>query len=198
MIDEKVISETENKIILDIPKSGQYGVYLKNVSSDRVMISQGILTVERGKWKMKKTRIFLGILGLICLVAMPVSAADNVRNITTYSICREDLYKDQIEDRMGLQQISIESGKTVSFYDSNGSMFYVSGGTTVTFRVNLNVSSSVKMGYINQNGSRTQKYSGSGTSHKTSFTILSSGYYRFYVTNSGSKTVKVTGGEICF
>ena len=127
---------------------------------------------------MKKTRIFLGILGLICLVAMPVSAADNVRNITTYSICREDLYKDQIEDRMGLQQISIESGKTVSFYDSNGS--------------------SVKMGYINQNGSRTQKYSGSGTSHKTSFTILSSGYYRFYVTNSGSKTVKVTGGEICF
>lgn len=51
---------------------------------------------------MKKTRIFLGILGLICLVAMPVSAADNVRNITTYSICREDLYKDQIEDRMGL------------------------------------------------------------------------------------------------
>ena len=25
VIDEKVISETENKIILDIPKSGQYG-----------------------------------------------------------------------------------------------------------------------------------------------------------------------------
>ena len=74
----------------------------------------------------------------------------------------------------------------------------MSGGTTVTFRVNLNVSSSVKMGYINQNGSRTQKYSGSGTSHKTSFTIPSSGYYRFYVTNSGSKTVKVTGGEISF
>ena len=47
--------------------------------------------------KDEKTRIFLGILGLICLVAMPVSAADNVRNITTYSICREDLYKDQNE-----------------------------------------------------------------------------------------------------
>lgn len=99
---------------------------------------------------------------------------------------------------MGLQQISIESGETVSFYDSNGSMFYVSGGTTVTFRVNLNTASSVKMGYINQAGSRTQKYSGSGTSHKTSFTIPSTGYYRFYVTNSGSKTIKVTGGEISF
>ena len=30
--------------------------------------------------KDEKTRIFLGILGLICLVAMPVSAADNLRN----------------------------------------------------------------------------------------------------------------------
>lgn len=86
---------------------------------------------------MKKTRIFLGILGLICLVAMPVSAADNVRNITTYSICREDLYKDQIEDRMGLQQISIESGKTVSFYDSNGSMFYVSGASCIIKNVDV-------------------------------------------------------------
>lgn len=145
---------------------------------------------------MKKTRIFLGMLGLMCLTAMPVSAADNVRNIANSSV--EDLWTDQIEDRMGLQQISIESGETVSFYDSNGSMFYVSGGTTVTFRVNLNTSSSVKMGYINQAGSRTQKYSGSGTSHKTSFTIPSTGYYRFYVTNSGSKTIKVTGGEISF
>lgn len=145
---------------------------------------------------MKKTRIFLGMLGLMCLTAMPVSAADNVRNIANSNI--EDLCTDQIDDRMGLQQISIESGETVSFYDSNGSMFYVSGGTTVTFRVNLNTSSSVKMGYINQAGSRTQKYSGSGTSHKTSFTIPATGYYRFYVTNSGSKTIKVTGGEISF
>ena len=145
---------------------------------------------------MKKTRIFLGMLGLMCLTAMPVSAADNVRNIANSSV--EGLCTDQIADRMGLQQISIESGETVSFYDSNGSMFYVSGGTTVTFRVNLNTASSVKMGYINQAGSRTQKYSGSGTSHKTSFTIPSTGYYRFYVTNSGSKTIKVTGGEISF
>ena len=48
VISEKVITETENKITLDIPESGQYGVYLKNVSSDRVTISKGILTTERG------------------------------------------------------------------------------------------------------------------------------------------------------
>ena len=64
---------------------------------------------------MKKTRIFFGMLGLICLVAMPVSAADNVRNITTYSICREDLYKDQIEDRMVLQQLVLKVGKRYPF-----------------------------------------------------------------------------------
>ena len=48
VVSEKVITETENKITLDIPESGQYGVYLKNVSSDRVTISKGILTTERG------------------------------------------------------------------------------------------------------------------------------------------------------
>lgn len=58
---------------------------------------------------MKKTRIFLGMLGLMYLTAMPVSAADNVRNIANTSI--EDLCTDQIENRMGLQQISIESGE---------------------------------------------------------------------------------------
>lgn len=56
---------------------------------------------------MKKTRIFLGMLGLMCLTAMPVSAADNVRNIANSSV--EDLCTDQIEDRMGLQQIRIKN-----------------------------------------------------------------------------------------
>lgn len=65
--------------------------------------------------KDEKTRIFLGILGLICLVAMPVSAADNVRNITTYSICREDLYKDQIEDRMDYSKLVLKVGKRYLF-----------------------------------------------------------------------------------
>ena len=99
---------------------------------------------------------------------------------------------------MGEWDCSIEAGKTVSFYDSTATMFYVVGGTKVTFRVNLNTSASVKMGYINQNGTWTQKYTGNGSSHNTSFTIPTTGYYRFYVTNSSSKTIKVTGGEIYF
>lgn len=99
---------------------------------------------------------------------------------------------------MGLPQTSVGGGKTVSFLDSSGSMFYVSGGTTVSFSVNLNASASVQMGYINSSGSRTSTYSGNGSSHNTSFTIPVTGYYRFYVTNQSSNTIQITGGTISF
>lgn len=85
--------------------------------------------------------------------------------------------------RMGIPQTTISSGKTVSFLDSNGTMFYVSGGTTVTFRVNVSKSASVQMGYINSSDSKTKTYSGTGTAHTTTFAISKTGYYRFYVTN---------------
>lgn len=100
--------------------------------------------------------------------------------------------------RMGLPQGDIESGKTVSFMDSDGSMFYVAGGTKVSFSVELDRSASVQMGYINSNNAKTQTYSGTGSSHNTSFNISSTGYYRFYITNTSSSTIQVTGGSISF
>ncbi len=102
------------------------------------------------------------------------------------------------KERMGLPQADIGSGKTVSFLDSNGSMFYVAGGTKVSFSVELDKSASVEMGYISNNGTRTQTYSGTGSSHNTSFEISNTGYYRFYVTNTSSSTIQVTGGTISF
>lgn len=54
--------------------------------------------------------------------------------------------------RMGLPQTDIGSGKTVSFMDSDGSMFYVAGGTTVSFSIELDRSASVEMGYISNTG----------------------------------------------
>ena len=107
----------------------------------------------------------------------------------------EDMHQG---NRMGLPQTSVGGGKTVSFLDSSGSMFYVSGDTTVSFSVNLNASASVQMGYINSSGSRTSTYSGNGSSHNTSFTIPVTGYYRFYVTNQSSNTIQITGGTISF
>lgn len=100
--------------------------------------------------------------------------------------------------RMGLPQASIGSGKTISFLDNNASMFYVAGGTTVSFSIKLNASASVQMGYINNSNIKTKTYSGTGSSHSTSFTIPNTGYYRFYVTNQSSNTVQVTGGTISF
>lgn len=77
-------------------------------------------------------------------------------------------------------------------------LFRVPGGTTVNFSVNLNTSASVQMGYINSSGSKTRTYSGTGSSHSTSFTIKNTGYYRFYITNQSSGMIRVTGGTISF
>lgn len=110
------------------------------------------------------------------------------------------IVKEEVDltERMGLPQASIASGKTISFLDHDGSMFYIVGGTTVNFGVELDVSATVKMGYINNNDSKTQTYSGAGSSHYTEFKIANTGYYRFYVTNTSSNAVKVTGGTISF
>lgn len=51
--------------------------------------------------------------------------------------------EDVSDERMGLPQANIESGNTVSFMDSDGSMFYVTGGTTVSFSVELDRSAPV-------------------------------------------------------
>lgn len=62
----------------------------------------------------------------------------------------------------------------------------------------LSTSGSVQMGYINNSGTKTGTYSGTGSSHSTSFTISTTGYYRFYVTNQSSSTLQITGGTISF
>lgn len=100
--------------------------------------------------------------------------------------------------RMGLPQTNIGSEKTVSFMDNNGSMFYVAGGTTVSFSIELDRSASVEMGYISNTGDWTQTYSGTASSHNTSFKISNTAYYMFYVTNTSSSTIRVTGGTISF
>ena len=52
---------------------------------------------------------------------------ENMETLKTVPI-KEDVSQGA---RMGLPQTDIGSGKTVSFMDSDGSMFYVAGGTTV-------------------------------------------------------------------
>lgn len=147
----------------------------------------------------KNWKILVWVAMVLCM-AMPNRVEASEENSYIIPIL-ETVWVEENEQqgsRMGVPQASIGSGKTVSFWDSSGSMFYVLGGTTVNFTVKLSTSGSVQMGYINNSGTKTGTYSGTGSSHSTSFTISTTGYYRFYVTNQSSSTLQITGGTISF
>lgn len=147
----------------------------------------------------KNWKILVWVAMVLCM-AMPNRVEASEENLYIIPIL-ETVWVEENEQqgsRMGVPQASIGSGKAVSFLDSSGSMFYVLGGTTVNFTVKLSTSGSVQMGYINNSGTKTGTYSGTGSSHSTSFTISTTGYYRFYVTNQSSSTLQITGGTISF
>lgn len=147
----------------------------------------------------KNWKILVWVAMVLCM-AMPNRVEASEENSYIIPIL-ETVWVEENEQqgsRMSVPQASIGSGKTVSFLDSSGSMFYVLGGTTVNFTVKLSTSGSVQMGYINNSGTKTGTYSGTGSSHSTSFTISTTGYYRFYVTNQSSSTLQITGGTISF
>ena len=147
----------------------------------------------------KNWKILVWVAMVLCM-AMPNRVEASEENSYIIPIL-ETVWVEENEQqgsRMGVPQATIGSGKTVSFLDSSGSMFYVLGGTTVNFTVKLSTSGSVQMGYINNSGTKTGTYSGTGSSHSTSFTISTTGYYRFYVTNQSSSTLQITGGTISF
>lgn len=147
----------------------------------------------------KNWKILVWVAMVLCM-AMPNRVEASEENSYIIPIL-ETVWVEENEQqgsRMGVPQASIGSGKTVSFLDSSGSMFYVLGGTTVNFTVKLSTSGSVQMGYINNSSTKTGTYSGTGSSHSTSFTISTTGYYRFYVTNQSSSTLQITGGTISF
>lgn len=147
----------------------------------------------------KNWKILVWVAMVLCM-AMPNRVEASEENSYIIPIL-ETVWVEENEQqgsRMGVPQSSIGSGKTISFLDSSGSMFYVLGGTTVNFTVKLSTSGSVQMGYINNSGTKTRTYSGTGSSHSTSFMIPTTGYYRFYVMNQSSSTLQITGGTISF
>ena len=101
-------------------------------------------------------------------------------------------------NRMGIPSTTIDMGKTVNFIDNDGQAFYVPSGAKVTFTVNLKSSASVELGYVRSSGSKVKTYSGTAKSHTTTFTIPSTGYYKFYITNKASGSITVTGGSLTF
>ena len=99
---------------------------------------------------------------------------------------------------MGISSTTLSAGETVNIIDNDGQAFYVPGEAKISFSINLKTSGSVELGYKNLSGVKMKKYSGTGENHSTTFTIGSTGYYKFYVTNKSAGTITITGGSLNF
>lgn len=109
-----------------------------------------------------------------------------------------------VEDENGIMPLidisanTLENGYTMTFRDSDGSDFYIAGGSTVKFTVKLKSSAHVVMGYKDSNGNKTQTYNGTDKTNTTSISISDTGRYSFYLTNVSDSTLNITGGSITF
>ncbi|MCJ7856529.1 hypothetical protein MUJ63_09535 [Lachnospiraceae bacterium NSJ-143] len=154
-----------------------------------------------------KKKIFKLCTGLICaltLMATPVSTfAAEPEATTTIEIDLDNLSsvtetQDGIAPLINIGKGSLKNGYTMTYSDSDGSKFYIKGGTTVKFVVKTSESAHVAMGYKDSDGTKHQLYDGEGRSNSCSISIDNTGYYQFYVTNIGSNTISITGGSITF
>ena len=99
---------------------------------------------------------------------------------------------------INISESELRNGYTKTYSDSDGSAFYIAGGSTVTFTVKLQSSSHVVMGYKDSNGKQYQTYNDTNKTNTTSISIPNTGFYRFYLTNVSDSTIKITGGSITF
>ncbi|MDE5699261.1 MAG: hypothetical protein K2I96_17955 [Lachnospiraceae bacterium] len=168
---------------------------------------------------MKRKKNILATLTLIAALsftAMPVLAAesedtDSLEVTITSEDGQEisqmyDLFdlSATVEDEDGIMPLinisadTLANGYTMTFRDSDGSDFYITGGSTVTFTVKLKSSAHVVMGYKDSNGNMTQTYDGTAKTNTTKISIANTGRYSFYLTNASDSTLNITGGSITF
>ncbi len=140
---------------------------------------------------MKKIASFI-------LAGFLILGIGNCNLLYTYAACADREVTTNIFNRMGVPSATLESGETVYFIDNDGQAFYVPSGAKVTFTINLKSSGTVELGYKKNSGSKVRTYSGTGKSHTTTFTIGSTGYYKFYITNKSSGTISISGGNLTF
>lgn len=140
---------------------------------------------------MKKIASFI-------LAGFLILGIGNCNLLYTYAACADREITTNVFNRMGVPSATLESGETVYFIDNDGQAFYVPSGAKVTFTINLKSSGTVELGYKKNSGAKVRTYSGTGKSHTTTFTIGSTGYYKFYITNKSSGTISISGGNLTF
>ncbi len=168
---------------------------------------------------MKRRKSILATLTLIAalsLATMPVFAAEGENTdslevtVITQDGQKASLNYDlsdlaaTVEDENGIMPLinlntgELKNGYTTTYSDSDGSAFYIAGGSTVTFTVKLKSSAHIVMGYKDSAGNKTQTYDGTDRTNTTSISIPNTGNYRFYITNVSDSTINITGGSITF
>lgn len=100
------------------------------------------------------------------------------------------------DSRLGLSKHSIKQGGTRYYYTSEGTHFKVSANSTVTFKVKLNSSTHVEMGYALKNQSRNPAYNGVSNNPSFTTTLRQEGEYCFYLMNYSADTITVNSGSI--
>lgn len=151
-----------------------------------------------------KARFKLLICTLLVVFAMMSASAFAADNQTTQVYDLSDLKatittaNGDISPQIALPSGDLKNGYTVTYSNPDGSAFYVTAGTTVTFTAILDESAHVVMGYKNSSGTKTQTYDDTAKTNTTQISITTTGYYRFYLTNVSSDTITITGGSITF
>lgn len=105
---------------------------------------------------------------------------------------------DGIMPLIGIGEAELKNGHTMTYFNADGTDFYIVGGSTVTFTIKSKNSVHVVMGYMDSNGTKHQAYDGSGKTNTVTMSISTTGYYKMYVTNASPDTMVITGGSITF
>lgn len=106
--------------------------------------------------------------------------------------------EDGIMPLASIGEAELKNGWTMTYFNADGTSFYIAAGSTVSFTIKSSNSVHVLMGYMDSNETKHQTYDGSGRTNSTSMSISTTGYYKMYVTNVSADTMKITGGSITF
>lgn len=101
--------------------------------------------------------------------------------------------------------VTLKSGYTTWFHNSDGDDFHLDKGTILTFKVTFSSDTLFSMGYTKwpsknatSGGTTTTSYYGTAStrSNSISITIPSTGYYHFWVTNLSVDTKVLSSASI--
>lgn len=168
---------------------------------------------------MKKIAVFLTVVMMLCICATPAMAAEPINEEGTITVTvtnpdgRSESFVFDLNDCSGVSfdaegNLLPEPRYSISahdigayggryYYTGTGNLFYIIGGVSVTFSVNLKSSATVSLGYIFDGVEHTTA-TVTSKSPSTTFVAPSTGGYALVLRNKTGSTISVTGGSISY